>query len=417
VGQEPIRFERYCRVCGGTAGESVLELTPTPPEDEFVPQERLGNVQDVYPLELVLCAGCGYVYLPHVLSPQVSYQDYIYETKTTIGLSGHYQEYADKLVKDLRIQSDALIVDIGSNDGTMLEAFARHRVRGVGVEPNSAIASAANDRGRQTLCGYFTFETAVSIAKDFGKAAAITANYVYANIDDLSEFTRGVAELLAPDGVFVIQTGYHPDQMKCMMFDYIYHEHFSYFTVKSLVHLLGRCGLELINVERSPQKGGSIRAYVQHEGGSRPVSESVAALMEEERCAGIHERSVYDRFADQIVRAKEDLFDVLSRIQEKGTRIVGYGASHSTTTLVYHFGLGDLLDYLVDDNPLKQGLFSPGLHLPVYAPRKLHEDGQACALILAWQHAESILARNKETFGGGRQIIVPLPKLRLIEGL
>jgi hypothetical protein len=413
--QEPIRHEKSCRICGGNRTDTVLELTPTPPEDAFVPQERLEVVQEVYPLELAQCVTCGYVYLPHVLSPQVSYQGYIYETKTTVGLTDHYQQYASKLIVDLGIQPDSLLVDIGSNDGTMVEAFTQLNLKGLGVEPNPSIAAAANGCGRQTICGYFTSEVAGSIVEDYGKAAAVTANYVYANVDDLHAFTKGVAQLLAPDGVFVIQTGYHPDQMKCMMFDYIYHEHFSYFTVKALVYLLGECGLELIHVEREPHKGGSIRVYAQHVGGHRPANDSVAMFLEEERRGGIHERPVYEGFANRIARAREDLLEMLRQIEEGGTRIVGYGASHSTTTLLYHFRLGDVIEYLVDDNPLKQGLFSPGLHLPVYSPEKLHEDHQTCSVVLAWQHADSIVPRCKEVLGEGRQIVVPLPKLELID--
>jgi len=411
---EPIRHDTACRLCGSHQISTVFHLTPTPPEDRFVSKEQLHVPQDVYPLDLALCEACGYVHLPYVLSPEISYPNYIYVTKVTLGLRNHYQEYADEILTMMQPINDALVVDLGSNDGSMLEAFKKRRMKVLGVEPAQAIGKAANDAGIPTIVEFFTDRVTEHIIRKHGKASIVTANYMYANIDDLLTFTRNVAKLLAEDGVFVVQTGYHPEQMKMKMFDYIYHEHFSYFTLKVLRYLFARCGLELIDAKKTSAKGGSIRAVAQLAGGRRPVSERVAEIIREEETFGMERTDTYFEFATAIDSVKNDISDLMHKLKAEGKRIVGYGASHSTTTLIYHFGLAQFMEYLVDDNPIKNGLYSPGYHLPVFPSEKLYQDKPDYVIVLAWQYQEPIIARNKQFSEQGGTFIVPLPEIRVV---
>lgn len=417
MATEPIRHDKSCRLCGSHHIATVFHLTPTPPEDRFVSKEQLHVLQDVYPLDLALCETCGYGHLPYVLSPEISYPDYIYITKVTLGLRNHYQEYADEILAKIQPLKSSLVIDLGSNDGTMLEAFKKRGMKVLGVEPAKTIGKAANDAGIPTIVEFFSDNVAEQIIWQYGKASIVTANYMYANIDDLVAFTNNVNKLLAEDGVFVVQTGYHPDQMKIKMFDYIYHEHFSYFTLKVLRYLFARCGLELIDAQKSTAKGGSIRTVAQLAGGRRPVSESVEEIIREEETAGMEKTDTYFKFAAEIENVKNEVSALLHKLKAGGKRIVGYGASHSTTTLTYHFELAQFIEYLVDDNPIKNGLYSPGYHLPVFPSEKLYKDKPDYVIILAWQYQQPIIAKNKAFLEMGGSFIVPLPVMRVVRSL
>jgi len=393
---------------------NVFELKKTPPADMFLPKDKLNLSAKKYPLTLALCKKCGYLHLPYMLDPALSYSNYVYETKVTVGLSEHYREYAEKIISFAGIKESSLVVDLGSNDGTMLRAFKERNMNVLGVEPNRQIAKIANEIQLETINEYFTIGVADHIKKEYGKAMIITANYMYANIKNIYEFTGNVKNLLDDKGLFVIQTGYHPEQIKVNMFDYVYHEHFSYFTVKVLRELLKNNGLELIHVSLYPAKGGSISLIAQHIGGKRVMDESVESFINNEISTGMHDPETYIRFADEIDLRKKDLLKYLQNIKSKGHVIVGYGASHSTTTLLHHFEMGDYIDYLVDDNPIKHGLYSPGYHLPVYPSKKLYDDKPKYVLVLGWQHQDFIINRNRSFLNDGGQFIIPLPKLKIV---
>lgn len=410
---EALRHYTRCRVCASTDIVTVMRLESTPLEDQFVADRDEARDAPVYPLELALCRGCGYVHLPHIVSPEMSYSDYAYVSTVSVGLTSHYDEYAASIAAAHGLDRSALAVDLGSNDGSMLNSFKKLGMRVVGVEPAAHIAKAANDAGLPTIEGFFNTEIAERIVEEHGSAAVVTANYVFANIEDVLQFTRDVARVLGPDGVFVVQTGYHPVQMQKKMFDYIYHEHFSYFTLGVVQQIFASCGLQVLAAEKVPTKGGSIRIVGALEGTSRPVQPSVAEILAEEAAAGVREEQVYQEWDSQVLAARDQLLATLQQARRDGKRAVGFGASHSTTTLSYHFGLGPHLQYLVDDNERKHGLFSPGLGLPVRPTEFLKEDQSDIVVVLAWQHQESILTRWSDVFPDITWI-VPLPELRTI---
>ena len=410
---EVIKLEN-CRICNSESIKEVFELKPTPPGDLFLPKNKLDLCNKKYPLILAICKNCGYLHLPYVLDPDISYGNYVYETKTTVGLNKHYREYAQDIISFGGITPSSFVVDLGSNDGTMLKAFQECRMKVLGVEPSEHISEFASQNQLETINDYFSNTVADSIIEKYGNASVITANYMYANIDNVIEFTRSVKRLLDDDGLFVIQTGYHPEQMKINMFDYIYHEHFSYFTVKVLRHLLANCGLELIHVSLHPAKGGSIRVIAQHSNGRRDLDESVESFIEKEETAGMYDEETYIRFSKDINNLKEELVELLKQIHSTGHNIVGYGATHNTTTLLYHFEMGEYIDFLVDDNLAKHGLYSPGHHLPVYPSEKLNENKPEYVLVLGWQHQDTIINRNKRFLEEGGKFIIPLPELKVL---
>ncbi len=415
MSKKVLRYDKHCRVCGSGRIEIVLRLNATPLEDQFVRQECKDLTQPVYPLELAICLDCGYVHLPYVVNPEASYADYAYVSGVTIGLRNHYDDYAKEIVRDFDIPEGSLAIDLGSNDGSMLASLKRAGMKVLGVEPAQAIAEQANEAGLPTINGFFTDDVASKVLKDCGSAGIVTANYMYANIDDVMAFTKSVSRLLTRDGIFVVQTGYHPEQMKIRMFDYIYHEHFSYFTVEVLKNIFWSCGLELIQATKISPKGGSIRVIAQSQNGARTGDASVAQLIDEERANGMREAVTYHKFASDIQVAKEQVLEELHNLQNGGKRVVGFGASHSTTTLIYHFELAPFIEYLVDDNPLKHNCYSPGHHLPVHSSEKLYEDKPDYVVVLAWQHQKSIIERHKAFLSSGGKFLVPLPNLSVID--
>lgn len=410
MNEHVLRHDKYCRLCGSQRTTTVLKLKDTPLEDQFVTEKSVK--QPIYPLELAICENCSYLHLPYVVSPEVSYKNYIYVSSITVGLRNHYDQYAQQIVEDFSIPEKSLVVDLGSNDGSMLASFKRIGMKVVGVEPAVDIATAANRLGLTTINDFFSDEVATNILANYGPARIITANYIYANIDDVISFTKSVVKLIAKDGIFVVQTGYHPEQMKIKMFDYIYHEHFSYFTVEVLKNLFAKCGIEVIDAKKLTPKGGSIRVTGQLKSGNREVSSCVSNLIDEEQKHGIKKSDTYRKFSQKIAKSKNQLLELLNKLKKDGKKIAGFGASHSTTTLIYHFELEPYIDFIIDDNSLKHDRFSPGYHLPVYSPEKLRTTNPDYILILGWQHQNKIMQKHKSTHKG--QWIIPLPQLRII---
>jgi len=296
----------------------------------------------------------------------------------------------------------------------MMEVFKARQMVPVGVEPGKRLAAVSIKKGLDVYNTYFDDECVGKIREKYGQASVIIASYMYANINDLVGFTLNAKALLKRDGVFVIQTGYHPVQFKNFCFDYIYHEHFSYFSVHTIRRLLNRCGLEVIHVETIPLKGGSLRVYAKRRDGKWEVDDSIKAIELDEIANQVGSPEKYKEFSNVLLGKKKILLDFLERAKQDGSSIVGYGASHSTTTLVHHFEIGQYLKYIVDDNEGKINSYSPGFGLEVKSPNVLYEDTPEYLVILAWQHSAAILERSRELFRHGIKFILPLPALRIL---
>lgn len=411
---EPFFQRDTCRLCAGNNLKNVLQLTPTALCDTYVLAEFVNRAQEIYPLALFLCRDCGYVHLPYVVDPEIIYRDYIYVTTSSMGLSDHFQSYAEEVLLRLKPPKDSLVLDIGSNDGTLLRFFKNRGMRVLGIEPANKIAQKAEEYGIETVPDFFTFKLSDKIKDDYGPARLIMVNNLFANIDDLEGFTKGVCNLLTPDGVFIIESSYLGDLIQNMVFDFIYHEHLSYFSIKPLAAFLRRFDMELIDLEHVPTKGGSLRYYFQPYGASRPASASVAKMLADEEDIGLDRVETFKEFSDKISDRKLRLMKKLDGLKREGMVIAGYGASATSTTLIYHFGLAKMLDYIVDDNPAKQNTFSPGYHIPVLPSKVLYERKPDYVLMLAWRYAEPIIQKHRAFLEHGGRFILPLPELDII---
>ncbi|HWX22497.1 MAG TPA: class I SAM-dependent methyltransferase [Candidatus Binatia bacterium] len=403
-----------CRLCHGTELDLVLKLTPTPLADAYIPSAQAQQPQPVFPLDLFLCRRCGFAQLLDVVQAQAIYLDYIYETVSSLGLVEHFDHYAAEVLGRIRPPAGALVVDVGSNDGTLLKGFQRRGMKVLGIDPAREIAARATAAGVETLPEFFTVELAQRLRRERGPAAIITANNVIANIDDLDGVIAAVRELLAPDGVFVFESYYLGDLVRNMVFDFIYHEHISSFAVKPVELFFRRHGLELVDVLRVPTKGGSLRYTIQLAGGPRKATPIVGELRELEARQGLDTPELFHKFNTRIEQTKQATLALLRRLKGEGKKIAGYGASATTTTLVYHFELAGLLDYLLDDYPAKQGLLSPGLHLPVLPSEVIYERRPDYIVVLAWRYYEPIRRKHPQFAAQGGRFVVPMPELRLL---
>jgi SAM-dependent methyltransferase len=403
-----------CRLCGATILELVLPILPSAIGDAFVSCEQLGEVQELFPLDTYICLSCGHLQNLDVVDPEILFRNYTYRTSASMGLVEHFRKYARAVVDQLDIQSGSLVVEIGSNDGSLLKAYQALGMRVVGVDPAQSIAATATEEGVRTLPEFFTSAIARQILADSGAAALVCANNVFAHADNIANIVTGIRSLLAPDGAFVFEVSYVPDIVDNFVFDTIYHEHVSHHALVPLERFFNRLDMALFDVERVSTKGGSIRGFAQPRStGQRPKTGRLLQMVDDEERRGFARPEIYRRFFQDIEARKHALLAYVDRAIADGKTLAAYGASTTTTTLLYHFELQSRLKFIVDDNPLKHGMYSPGAHIPVHPSAELYSLRPDVVVILAWQYAAAIMQRHQEFMGGGGTFIMPLPTLQV----
>lgn len=403
-----------CRLCGGTQLTLVLKLAATPPANAFVSREELGKPQPVFPLDVFFCEDCSHVQLLDVVDPSVLFENYVYVSGTSPSFVAHFEAYAQHLIEAFELPREGLVLDIGSNDGTLLRFFQKAGMLVVGVDPARNIAEAATRNGIKTIPAFFNPKLATEIRKEHGPAKAITANNVFAHIDDLDSIVEGIRILLDRDGVFVFEVSYLVDVFENTLFDTIYHEHLDYHSVKPLVRFFDRLGMELIGAVRVSSHGGSLRGIAQLKGGPRAVGKSVAEAIANEEKLGLDRAETFRQFGRNIDSLKNELAKLLRELKGKGKKIAGFGAPAKATTLMYHFEIGpDLIEFIVDDSPLKQNLYTPGYHVPVVPSSAIYEQRPDYVVLLAWNFAGPIMKSHKAYTDAGGHFIVPIPKLEV----
>ena len=403
-----------CRLCAGSDLQEVLSLEPTPPANAFVPKELVGTEQAVFPLDIFFCGTCGHIQLLDVVDPKILFENYVYVSGTSPVFVKHFQDYANDVLNTYQPPKDALVVDIGSNDGTLLSFFQKAGQTVLGIDPAKDISQDAAKRGIETWCDFFTPELSAKIKNERGSAHVITANNVFAHADDLVGIVHGIRDLLAPEGVFVYEVSYLVDVFENTLFDTIYHEHVAYHSVKPLQQFFADNGMELISAERIDTHGGSLRGVAQLKSGPHSKQPSVDKMIALEASLGLDQAKTFESFGRHIDEIKAELTGLLKSLKSEGKTIAGFGAPAKATTLMYHFGIGpDIIDFIVDDNPLKQNLYAPGLHIPVLPSQVIYDKKPDAVVIPAWNFAEPIIKNHARYLEQGGQFIVPLPKVTL----
>ena len=403
-----------CRLCNGADLELVIPMTATPVADAYVSKNQLNEVQEIYPLDLYQCNDCGHVQLLDVVNPKILFSQYSYFSGKSAGLIKHFEEYANNVMDGNKLKKGSFVVDIGSNDGAFLKFFRDKGMRVLGIDPAENVAKFANGSGIKTIPDMFDSKLADTIRKNYGPADVVTANNVFAHTDNMQDMADAARKLLADDGVFVFEVSYFLDVIDKMLLGTIFHEHVCYHTVKPLKSFLRNQNMELIDVKRVSVQGGSIIGTAQLVGGRRRVSSSVDKLIQLEESRGIYKTGGLREFSKRLENVKSQVTALLQDLKTQGKIIAGFGAARGGTLLMYHFDLGKILDYIVDDNPDKQGSYSPGYHIPVLPTSAMYERNPDYIFILAWVHSIPIIKSHQAYLDQGGKFITCFPEIKVI---
>jgi len=393
-----------CRLCSDSRLTPVLKLEDTPLANEFAKASPPPGTDDLFPLYLAICDNCRHVQLPVVVDPSRLFSNYVYVSGTSPSFVNHFRAYALEMFTSQGLKPGDLVVEIGSNDGTMLGFFKELGCRVIGIDPALEIAKSATNKGIPTYAEFFDYGVAEKILSEHGQAKLVVANNVFAHADHLGDITKAVKKLLVSDsGKFVIEVQYLPSLIKDNLFDMIYHEHLSYHSVEALIPFFEQYGMHIESAQEIPTHGGSIRVRIGSDLKSVDSSE-LSKFVKEER--ELITKENFSELKNKINSAREELTKIIDTYDG---RILGYGAPAKLTTLLYQLGLQPgKIEFVVDDNPLKQGLLTPGLHIPVISSEEFLDQVRSTdrIIIFAWNFAEQIAAKYKNLSG---QFIVPLP--------
>jgi len=415
----PLTLDTYkqdtCRYCDGHLPEPFLELGTMPLANSFLTESQLKDEEFVCPLSLTFCPSCYLVQLSHVVPPDLMFKHYLYVSSTTKTFHEHFGQYAEEVRGKLSSVESPLAVDIGSNDGLLVNSYQKQGMRALGVDPADNLAEEANKKGITTLNRYFDADAVNEIKSKWGKAHAVSGNNVFAHIHDVQSVCQNVSELLEDDGFFVIEFPYLMVMLDDLVFDMIYHEHLSYISISALQHLYSRFNLEVFDVKQVASHGGSLRVYAQKKKGPYSREAIVDDLVQKEKERGCLAKETFETFAGQVNQIKQDLLAFVNKAKAEGKSVAGYGAPAKAGTIINFCEFNETqIDYIVDDNPLKQYHFSPGARIPIVPSSHLENNVPDYLIIFAWNFAKEIIAKIEPLREKGVQFIIPLPKPEVI---
>lgn len=404
---------KACLVCENQV-EPFMSFGRMPIANGFLPADQFEN-EYFFDLSVGFCERCGMVQLTEQVDREKMFHDeYAFFSSTSTRMTKHFKEFAATVMRDYLSSPDPLVVEIGSNDGIMLQNFAQRGIRHLGIEPSANVAAAARAKGIQTVCKFFDQDLAREIVTKHGQADAFLGANVMCHLPYLHSVAAGIKLLLKPEGVLIFEDPYMGDIVEKTSYDQIYDEHAFYFSVASLSNLFAPHDLEIIDVQPQTVHGGSMRYVVAHKG-ARPVSPAVAAQRAREEVLGLKLPETYDRLRRNIERSRDELMALLQDLKAQGKRVVGYGATSKSTTVTNYCGITpDLVEFISDTTPIKQGKFSPGTHIPVRPYTEFASRYPDYALLFAWNHGEEIMEKEQDFQNAGGKWIVYVPQVKII---
>jgi 2-polyprenyl-3-methyl-5-hydroxy-6-metoxy-1,4-benzoquinol methylase len=409
-----------CRICASTGLEPVLDLGDMPQVNYFLSRDELAREETKYPLRLCACQECGLVMLDEIVPAERQYREYHYLTSASPPLVEHFAGLARDCHERGWLPPGARVLDIGANDGTLLNEMRKLGARPLGVDPSRAAVKAARERGIPVLRQFFSAQAAARLRTRFGTFGLITCTNVFAHIDDVKDFLGGVVHLLDAGGIVVMEFAHLLDVIVKNQFDVIYHEHVSYFSLRPLTRLFHACGLEIFDARKVATQGGSMRIYVRRmgeAGAAPPTSLRLAEMAQEEDDHALYDLATLRRFASAVERFRADLREIVSDIRSRRMKIVGLGAPAKGVVLLNFCGVGARdVEYLVDSTGLKQGRYLPGAHIPIYPEEALGADTRPCDyfLLLSWNFQDALMHKIAAFRANGAKVIVPFPRPHVV---
>jgi 2-polyprenyl-3-methyl-5-hydroxy-6-metoxy-1,4-benzoquinol methylase len=406
-------IDRSCRFCKSPLTESVCDLGMQPPSNAFITQDTLDEMERFYPLQAFVCTTCFLVQLDQFESPADIFSDYAYFSSFSQSWLSHAERYATSAIDQLTLNERSLVVEIASNDGYLLQYFQLRGIPALGVDPAANCAEEAKKRGIETLVAFFGTEAAARLAAEGKQADLIVANNVLAHVPDLNDFVAGIALLLAGNGVATIEVPHLLKLIENTEYDTIYHEHFSYFSLTTARRVFAAHGLDIVDVEELPTHGGSLRISARH-AGTGPIGERVAEVLLRETRARLTDLDTYRNFSRAVVDSKVSLWEFLIGAKRDGKSVAAYGAAAKGNTLLNYCGVRqDLVSYIVDRNPYKQGRYLPGSHIPVRPVEHVIETRPDYLLILPWNIADEIGSQMAAIREWGGRFVTAIPAVRV----
>lgn len=408
---------KICRICGSKDLLDVIDLGKQPIPNGFLKKEGLNKKEAKYPLIVCFCNNCSLMQLKYIVNPNIMFKNYLYIPSASKTRVEHFKKMAEEVIKVGKLKENSLAVDVGSNDGSLLICFKNLNMKTLGIDPAENLVKVAALSGIETFLGYFDSKVAKKVIAKYGRAKAITATNVIAHIPNLQEVIKGGDILLDDDGIFVMHFPYSYDLIEKNLFDTIYHEHLSYFSVKSLLYLAKDSELEIFDIHKSDLDGGSLRVFWKKKKNKKIKTKEnvINKFLQKEKKYGLHDISAYNKFAKRVEELREDTIKQLKKIKKSKKQIVGYGAAAKANVLLNYFNIDSkTIDYVVDSTPYKQGLYTPGSHISIYSEDKIYETNPDYVLIFAWNFSKEIMNKNKEYTKNGGKFILIEPKFKIV---
>jgi methylation protein EvaC len=402
-----------CRICD-LAVQPFMTFGKMPIANGFLSPEDF-STEYFYELKPVFCENCLTFQIAEQPDPKkMFHSNYAFFSRTSTHMVNHFRSYADWVISEHLSSSDPFVVEMGSNDGAMMENFSKKKIRHLGVEPSKNVAEEARKYGINTLCSFFNLETAQKIVSAHGPADALIAANVMCHIPDLHSVAKGFDYLLKPEGVIIFEEPYLGDMIKNTAYDQIYDEHVYMFSAHSVRNIFKKYGFELIDAKPQKTHGGSMR-YVLARNGNRTISKNVEKQITYEDEKKLHLKETYDRFREECELSRKNLVNLLQQQKKDGKRVVGYAATSKSTTILNYCGIGpDLIEFISDTTPIKHGKYSPGVHIPVHSYHKLQNKYPDSLVLFAWNHKEEIMAKESSFLENGGEWITYVPHASLV---
>ena len=406
--------KKECRLCNSKKIKKVISLGKTPPANGFLKKKELLKKENFIPLDIFFCTNCSHLQLGSVVDPKLLFNNYVYVSGTSKVFLDHFKNYAFNLIKAFNLKKNDLVVDIGSNDGTFLSFFKKKKIKIIGVDPAKKISSKANSKKINTINAFFSKKIANQIINKYGHAKIVSANNVFAHIDDFYSLIDSINFLLKEDGIFVTEFSYIKDVIEKKLFDTIYHEHLDYHSLTPLINFFKKFNLTIFNVIKTNSHGGSLRVFAKKESLNKyKINKNVQNLLTNEKKTNIDKIIKYKKFNNEINLYKKNTINFFKRISSK-KKIAGYGAPAKLTTLTHYLNIGKRINLIFEDNPLKIGLYTPGYKIRIYDSKEIYRFMPDYIIIFAWNFSKSIVKKHKRYRELGGKFIIPFPKFSII---